>query len=176
MCVGPAFARCTADEIALDRSVGPIVAFLPAPAPRHADRALATRRFDELRKAVRPFRHGTDPDYDRDRQPGRNGIVEISAPQPLRHLGVDTVLYRKSGDELNLLAAEYAFPRETSPAELDRILPISVARWHQTTYHCTAPPNGMWRATVYPFGHDDGAIWRRVEAFDRYVVVLPLSP
>lgn len=173
LCARPVLALCTRDDLELDRSVGPMVGFLPAPPPRHADRALAARRLGELRKAVEPFRHGIDPAFGRDRRAGRSGLVEISAPQPLRHLGVDTVLYRKTANELDLTAVEYAFPRETSSGELDRILPISVARWHQTTYHCTAPPHGMWLATVYPFEHDDAAIWRRVEALDRYVVIKP---
>ena len=175
ICARPVLALCTSDELELDRSVGPMVGFLPAPRPRRADRALAARRLNELRNALEPFRHGIDPAVDRDRPAGPKGIVEISAPQPLRHLGVDTVMYRKPGNDLDLVAVEYAFPRETSPAELDRILPISVARWHQTTYHCTAPTRGLWHATVYPFEHDDAAIWRRVEALDSYVVIKPSS-
>jgi len=165
-------ARCSQGEVRADRALGPMVGFLPAPRPTETDRAIARSRVREIAAMIAPYRHGVDPPRDIARYTAPGMLATAQSPAALKERGPRYLLYRVSERAIQLEGAEFTFARDTPVRELNAILPMAVARWHQTTYHCTAPPGFMWIATVFPYAHGDGAIWRRLEVL-RYVEIAP---
>jgi|GEM_PF-4391562 len=95
-------------------------------------------------------------------------LVRVASPAALAERGPRSLPYRQSGGGMQLAAVEFAFSRDTPVRELDAILSLSIARWHQLTRHCTKPPTSMWIATMFPYAHGDGLHRRalRRELFD----------
>ncbi len=50
-----------------------------------------------------------------------------------------SLLYKKSGDGYALIGAMYTAPRNSTEAQLDERVPLSVARWHEHVNLCMAP-------------------------------------
>jgi hypothetical protein len=168
-----AAAMCSQADLDADRTVGPMVGFLAAPPPTAADRATAQSRLHEIRAMVAPYRRAVDPPRDIARYTAAGMLVPVRSPPGLAERGPWILLYRESRGALRLEAVEFA--RDTPVRELNAILPLSVARWHQLTRHCTAPPAYTWVATVFPYAHGDGAIWRTLEV-PKYVQIAPYLP
>ena len=168
-------ARCSQGAVEADRTVGPMVGFLPAPPPSKRDRRIAKRRLREITAMIAPYRHGVDPPRDATRFAAADGLVAVLSPPSLIERGPRYLLYRETERGPELEGVEFTFPHDTPAQELNAILPVSIARWHHTSYHCTAPPAFMWVATVFPYARDDDAIWRTLE-IPKYVEIPPLLP
>lgn len=152
--------------------LGPMVGFLPATPPTAADRAVAASRLREIRAMVAPYRRSVEPPPEIDRYAAAGMLAPVASPAALAEHGPRYLLYRKTGRDIRLEAVEFTFANETPVRELDAILPRSIARWHQTTRHCTKPPPFMWTATVFPYAHGDAAIWHTLEV-PKYVEIAP---
>ncbi len=77
-----------------------------------------------------------------------NGLAALTRFDPTRPT---SLLYTKDGAGYKLVGAMYTAPRNATPDQLDARIPLSIARWHQHTNICWAPPGSD--RSVY-FGPD----------------------
>ena len=67
----------------------------------------------------------------------RNGFLEsftFDASRPT------SLLYKKTASGYELIGAMYTMPVRATEEELNERIPLSIARWHQHTNFCIAPP------------------------------------
>ncbi len=174
---------CTPTDLRLDRDVGPMVAFAPQPAPNPGDAERAQSRLRALRRMIEPFHDLRQVIAEADPDPARafahfarapRGTL-ISIDRPRSHDNEHEprmLLYQRRPNGFALVGVQFQALNERSDAELDDILPLSIARWHQVVRHCSLPPSRVWIATVFPFAGTAAATWRTLE-FDRYVPIRP---
>jgi hypothetical protein len=141
-------------------SADPHLALTPARAPTAADTARAARIVAEMRTALEPFRDVrlaesagfrqflpglVQPIYHfTNRRWALEEMFRFAAAKPT------SLLYRQEPDgKFVLLGAMYTAPARASLDELDRRIPLAVARWHEHVNWCV-PPTGTrerWRET-----------------------------
>jgi hypothetical protein len=176
-------ATCTSADLRLDRDLGPMVAFAPQPAPNPGDAERAQSRLRGIRRMIEPFRDlrhvlaEADSDsalaFARFERAPTGTLISIDRPHSHDNEHEPRMLlYRRKPDGFALVGVQFQALNERSDAELDDILPLSIARWHQAVRHCSLPPGRVWIATVFPFAKTAAATWRTLE-FDRYVPIRP---
>lgn len=109
-----------------------IVAIARAAAGKYRDVAVAEadgfRRFAPRVKQQRMYHYTS-------RTAGLKARFGFDAASPT------ALLYREAGGKLELVGVMYTAPASASLEELDRRIPLSIARWHQHTNICL-PPRG----------------------------------
>jgi hypothetical protein len=179
----PAGALCSPMDLRLDREVGPMVAFLPQRPLQPGDRERAQGLLHTMRAVVAPYHDlrrvvatvAVQPEIEMKRWEAAPAGTLIAVDRPASHDDEHrprTLLYRRTATGFRLAGVQFSARNRRTDAQLDDILPTSIARWHQVVRHCTNPPGWSWIATVFPFERDDAAVWRTLE-LTRYVTVAP---
>ncbi|HEX3466060.1 MAG TPA: hypothetical protein VHS78_18575 [Candidatus Elarobacter sp.] len=182
LAAAPAGAMCSSLDLRLDREAGPMVAFAPSVRPRPGDRERARQSLHMIREVVAPYRdlRAVAAQYAQPevlmkgwRRAPPGSLIAVDRPNSHDDEHRPRVLlYRRTASGFALVGVQFEALSERTDAQLDDILPMSVARWHQVVRHCTAPPVWNWIATVFPFARDEDGIWRTLE-FERYVRIAP---
>ena len=141
-------------------AMDPHMTLTPVRRPTPADSARATALVRQIRGAFDRYRDVRAAEADGFRQflPGvkqptyhftnrRYAVAEMFRFDPARPT---SLLYRQDADGgFVLVGAMYTAPARTSLDELDRRIPLSVARWHEHVNWCLPPPGqpARWRET-----------------------------
>jgi hypothetical protein len=157
----------TDEQSSIDQQMGGVIAdaphltLTPTRQPTAADSTRAAAIADTLRRAIAKYAdvHAAEADGFRLFAPGiknqpvfhytrwRSAMRAALEFDPARPT---SLLYRRAPDgSLSLIGAMYTAPQRATLEELDRRVPLSIARWHLHTNVCV-PPLGereRWRET-----------------------------
>ena len=142
-------------------AAGPHLILTPTRIPTAADSSRAAAIVDTLRRAIAKYTdvHAAEADGFRlfaprvKNQPVFHYTRWLSAARAAYEFDParpTSLLYRREANgSMRLIGAMYTAPQRSTPAELDRRIPLSIARWHLHTNMCIPPlrQRERWKET-----------------------------
>ena len=162
-------AKCLIGDAGEDRRYGPVVVLSPQ-VPNTSDenarvqetRQLIRRLLISLRRTQEASKAGYAPKWSSTtagyiyvpRTPQAGGVIS-NADHNFNILQPAELIYSKPPSDFSqLIGARYTFSGFTDFAQLDREIPLNLARWKQTRHRCMSPAGLVslpWSVEVFPF-------------------------